>query len=47
MSKTQEMLEEAIKLYGPGDIVTVMLSQKRDKEVTKEQQRFYKTYMEV
>lgn len=43
---TQEMLEEAIKLYGPGDIVTIMLSQKRDKEVTKEQQKSYKAYKE-
>ena len=43
---TQEMLEEAIKLYGPGDIVTIMLSQKRDKEVTKEQEKSYKAYKE-
>lgn len=30
---TQEMLEEAIKLWGMKDIVTIMLSQKRDMEV--------------
>lgn len=43
---TQEMLEEAISHYGPNDIVTIMLSQKRDKEVTKEQQKSYKAYKE-
>ncbi|WP_300382099.1 hypothetical protein [Clostridium sp.] len=44
---TQEMLEEAVKHFGPNDIITKMLSQKRDKEVNKEQKRFYKTYKEV
>ena len=43
---TQEMLEDAIKHFGTGDIVTIMLSQKRDKEVTEEQQIFYKAYKE-
>lgn len=43
---TQEMLEEAIKHFGTGDIVTIMLSQKRDKEVSKEQQKSYKAYKE-
>lgn len=33
MSSTQVLLEEAIELYGMSDIVTIMLSQKRDKEV--------------
>jgi len=44
---TQEMLEEAISLYGPGDKRTLKLSQQRDKEVNKEQQELYKTYKEV
>lgn len=46
MAKTQEMLEEAINHFGTGDLVTIMLSQKRDKEVTNEQQKFYKAYKE-
>lgn len=43
----QEMLEEAIRLYGPGDIVTKMLSQKRDKEILEQQKEIYKLYKEV
>lgn len=43
---TQEMLEEAIRLYGPSDIVTIMLSQQIDKQVTKEQEKRYKKYKE-
>ena len=37
MSNTQEMLEESIKHFGPSDIITKMLSQRRDKEVVEEQ----------
>ena len=37
MSETQQMLEEAINLWGPGDIITKMLSQQRDKEIVNEQ----------
>lgn len=33
------MLNEAIELYGMSDIVTIMLSQKRDKEIVDEQKR--------
>lgn len=41
---TQEMLEEAVSLYGPGDIVTKMLSVKRDKEIVEQQKEIYKAY---
>lgn len=44
---TQEMLEKAVNLYGPGDIVTIMLSQKRDKEIEEQQKEIYKAYKEV
>ena len=37
MSSTQEMLEMAVELYGLDDIVTRMLSIKRDKEIVAEQ----------
>lgn len=47
MSKTQEMLEEAIELYGIGDIRTLLLSQQRDKEIIEQQKVIYKTYKEV
>ena len=43
---TQEMLEMAIALYGMDDIVTKMLSQKRDKEVVEEQKKIYESYKE-
>lgn len=46
MSNTQEMLEEAITLWGANDIVTVMLSQKMDKEVLEEQSKIYKRFKE-
>ena len=36
MSETQRMLDEVIKLWGTQDIVTVMLSQRRDEEINKE-----------
>ena len=35
----KEMLESAIKAFGTGDIITVMLSQRLDKEIVKEQMR--------
>ena len=37
MISTQEMLEMAVELYGLDDIVTKMLSIKRDKEIVAEQ----------
>ena len=39
MSKTQMMLDEAIQYWGMNDIVTIMLSQKRDKEIIEEQRK--------
>ena len=46
MNSTQVMLEEAINLYGPSDIITKMLSQRRDKEILEEQKKLYKAYKE-
>ena len=46
MSETQQMLEEAVKHFGLGDIVTKMLSQKRDKEIAQEQEKIYERYKE-
>lgn len=37
MESLQKMLDEAVEWFGTNDIVTIMLSQKRDKEVIKEQ----------
>ena len=42
----QQMLEEAITLYGPSDIITKMLSQRNDKEILEEQKKLYKAYKE-
>jgi hypothetical protein len=42
----QEMLEEAISLYGTGDIRTLKSSQQRDKEIVEQQKEIYKTYKE-
>lgn len=42
----QYMLEEALNLYGPGDIRTLELSQLRDKEIVEEQRKLYKAYKE-
>lgn len=39
MSKTQIMLDEAIQYWGMDDIVTIMLSQKRDKEIIEAQRK--------
>jgi len=44
MSETQEMLEEAVKHFGTDDIITKMLSIKRDREVVEEQKQIYKKY---
>ena len=44
MSKTQLMLEEAVSNYGLSDIVTIMLSQERDKEIVEEQRRRFKEW---
>lgn len=44
MSSTQVMLELAIKDFGINDIVTIMLSQKRDKEVTEKQSELFNQY---
>ena len=44
---TQEMLEEAILYFGLNDIITKMLSQKRDKEIAAEQKERYGSYKEV
>ena len=44
---TEEMLKEAINLWGMEDIVTIMLSQRLDKEVVEKQQKLLKSYREV
>ena len=38
------MLEEAIKLFGLNDEVTVLLSQKRDKQIVEVQKLKYEDY---
>ena len=40
----QKMLEEAIKLFGLNDEVTVLLSQKRDKQIVEVQNINYENY---
>lgn len=42
----QQLLDSVINLYGIGDIRTLELSQKRDKEVVEEQKKLYETYKE-
>lgn len=39
MSKTKLMLDKAIKYWGMNDIVTIMLSQRRDEEIIEVQRR--------
>lgn len=39
MSKTKLMLDKAIEYWGMNDIVTIMLSQRRDKEIIEVQRR--------
>lgn len=46
MTNTQQILEEAIECFGVSDIVTIMLSQRRDKEILEEQKKLYKAYKE-
>lgn len=46
MQNIQEMLDEAVKHFGTNDIVTKMLSQKRDKEIVEEQKIIYEAYKE-
>ena len=40
----QNMLEKAVETYGVSDILTIMLSQKRDKEIVEEQKRRFKEW---
>lgn len=40
------MLEEALIYFGAEDIVTIMLSHKRDKEVAEEQKKIFESYKE-
>lgn len=40
----QNMLEKAVETYGLSDIVTIMLSQERDKEIVEEQRRRFKEW---
>ena len=40
----EEMLNEAIEHFGLGDIRTLKLSQRRDKEIVEEQKKLYKVY---
>ncbi len=44
---TQKMLEEALIHFGAEDIVTIMLSHKRDKEVAEEQKKIFESYKEA
>lgn len=46
MSITQKMLDEATIIYELDDIVTIMLSRKRDKEIEIEQRRRYDKWKE-
>lgn len=39
MSKTKLMLDKAIQYWGMNDIVTIMLSQKRDREIIEAQRK--------
>lgn len=40
----QKMLEEAIELFGINDEITILLSQKRDKEIVETQKMKYENY---
>ena len=46
MTNTQQMLEEAVKHFGTDDIITKMLSIKRDREIAQEQVKIYERYKE-
>lgn len=41
----QQMLEESINRFGPNDMVTVLLSQKRDEEIVELQNQRYKEWI--
>lgn len=41
----QQMLEEAINVFGLSDEITILLSQKRDKEIVELQNKRYKEWM--
>lgn len=40
----QDKLEQAIDLYGIGDVRTLLLSEARDKEIVEEQKKLYEAY---
>lgn len=40
----QNMLEKAVETYGLSDIATIMISQRRDKEIVEEQKRRFKEW---
>lgn len=40
----QNMLEKAVETYGVSHIATIMISQKRDKEIVEEQKRRFKEW---
>lgn len=46
MNTTQMSLELAVTNFGLNDIVTIMLSQKRDKEIATEQRIIYNRWKE-
>lgn len=43
----QKMLEEAIKLFGINDEVTILLSKKRDEEIVELQKKRYKDWINL
>ena len=40
----QDMLERAIQEFGTSDLITIMLSQARDKEIVEAQLEIYKKF---
>lgn len=44
MSNVASILDESINVNGLSDIVTIMLSQVRDIEVVREQEKIYEEY---
>lgn len=44
VSKTKLMLDKAIEYWGMNDIVTIMLSQRRDREIIESQRRRLKQW---
>ena len=45
MKDTQAMLEESVINFGLNDIATIMISQKRDKEIASEQREIYNQWL--